>query len=146
MYATRQSQWGKQWMMMINSVSLSVCGGDRECELMLKKAEETAFVALLRACSKTKDPHRGTRVHADLLKRDLLEKNSRMGDALVIMYAKCGELAKAKELLDGLRVQSVISWNTLITGYVQHGQGHKALNCFKQMQHEGPSPDAVTFV
>ena len=30
----------------------------------------------------------------------------------------------------------VVSWTTLISGYVEHGPSVKALNCFKKMQVE----------
>jgi pentatricopeptide repeat protein len=32
---------------------------------------------------------------------------------------------------------NVVSWNVIILGYVKCGQGHKALDLFWQMQHEG---------
>eukprot|EP00250_Pteridium_aquilinum_P030496 c41452_g1_i1 orf=258-455(+) len=59
------------------------------------KTEHPGFVTLLRGCAKSKDLHRGSRVHADLLKWGLLEQSSHVADALVNMYAKCGALTKA---------------------------------------------------
>eukprot|EP00250_Pteridium_aquilinum_P027693 c35502_g1_i1 orf=163-564(+) len=55
------------------------------------------FVTLLRVFSKNKDLRRGTSLHDDILQLGFLEQCS---DALVTMYAKCGELSKAQELLD----------------------------------------------
>eukprot|EP00250_Pteridium_aquilinum_P018534 c24122_g15_i1 orf=170-754(+) len=107
--------------------------------------EDTAFVALLRACAEKKDLCRGAILHADVLKRGLLERSSYVEGALVHMYAKCGALAKAQDLLVGLPVRDVYSWTQVMMGYAQKGQGHDALNCFEQMRHEGVSPDAVTF-
>eukprot|EP00250_Pteridium_aquilinum_P026853 c33706_g1_i1 orf=3-407(-) len=49
--------------------------------------QSSSFVALLRACAKSKDLSTGTRLHDDILKRGLLDK---CADALVTMYAKCG--------------------------------------------------------
>eukprot|EP00250_Pteridium_aquilinum_P000847 c11021_g1_i1 orf=2-286(-) len=48
--------------------------------------EDTA--TSLRACARTKDLYRGIRIHADLLKRGLLEKSRYVVDTLVNMYAK----------------------------------------------------------
>eukprot|EP00250_Pteridium_aquilinum_P016298 c23034_g8_i1 orf=134-580(+) len=45
--------------------------------------DNTDFLALLRACAKTKDLHGGTRVHADILKHGLLEKSSYVANTLV---------------------------------------------------------------
>eukprot|EP00250_Pteridium_aquilinum_P017798 c23789_g11_i3 orf=87-371(+) len=61
------------------------------------------------------------------------------------MYAKCGVLAKAAQALEELHSQDVVPWNALMTGYAQQGKGEHALNCFERMQHEGLSPNAMTF-
>eukprot|EP00250_Pteridium_aquilinum_P020192 c24737_g4_i4 orf=112-753(+) len=107
-----------------------------------EKDEAAAFVASLRSCAKNKDLSRGTRLHDDILKRGLLEQCS---DALVTLYAKCGALAKAEELLDLHKSRDVFSWTTLIAGYARQGRSQDALNCFERMQCEGISPNAVTF-
>ncbi|KAI5069670.1 hypothetical protein GOP47_0015971 [Adiantum capillus-veneris] len=97
---------------------------------------------LLRSCAKMKDLSAGITVHDDIVKRGLLEKCS---DALISMYAKCGNLAKAKELLDTHKSRDVISWIALISGYAQQGQSLDGLESFEKMQDEGLSPDWVTF-
>ncbi|KAH7302481.1 hypothetical protein KP509_23G075200 [Ceratopteris richardii] len=61
------------------------------------------------------------------------------------MYAKCGELAKARDLLDQHKSRDVITWTALLTGYVRKGNGQKALDCFERMQNEGITPNAVTY-
>eukprot|EP00250_Pteridium_aquilinum_P021297 c25084_g10_i1 orf=2-229(+) len=68
-----------------------------------------------------------------------------IGYMLVDMYAKNGLLAKAQEVFDRLPVRDLVSWNALIAGYAQQGQGHDALNCFECMQCKGLFPDEVTF-
>ena len=40
----------------------------------------------------------------------------------------------------------MISWNTLIAGYAQQGQGYEAVKCLVEMQKEGLSPNEVTFL
>ncbi|KAI5072845.1 hypothetical protein GOP47_0012951 [Adiantum capillus-veneris] len=107
---------------------------------MTKRA--TDLVALLRACTKTKDLHRGIRVHDAISESGLVDKCS---SALVTMYAKCGQLAKAKELLDLHQCKDLFSWTTLITAYTENGHAQDALDCFDRMQQEGLTPDAVTF-
>eukprot|EP00250_Pteridium_aquilinum_P011576 c20164_g1_i1 orf=64-762(+) len=110
------------------------------------EAEDMAFVDLLRTCAREKDLYKGSRVHADLLKRGLLEKSSNVVHALITMYAKCGSLTKAKKLLHGLPSWNVTSWNALIAAYAQQGQGQHALDFFERMQLEGLSPNDETFV
>eukprot|EP00250_Pteridium_aquilinum_P027703 c35530_g1_i1 orf=207-584(+) len=78
-------------------------------------------MALLKACAKQKDLHRGSRVHADVVRRGLLESNIHIGNTLVNMYAKCGALEKAREVFNKLPARNVASWNVLIAGYAHHG-------------------------
>ena len=105
------------------------------------------FVALLKACAKTKDLIQGAKLHACILERNLHEKRPPLylASTLIHMYAKCGMLAKAQEVLFELPIRDVVSWSALISGYAQQNQGLQALNCFDRMQSEGFSPDAVTF-
>ena len=76
----------------------------------------------------------------------MLEKNVILGTVLVDMYAKCGMLKKAQQVLEDLPFRNIVSWSVLIAGCVQHGQSHEALNYFERMQSEGLLPDVVTFV
>eukprot|EP00250_Pteridium_aquilinum_P025421 c30766_g1_i1 orf=1-207(+) len=62
------------------------------------------------------------------------------------MYAKCGALSKAQQVLEELFVPNVVLWNALIVKYTQQGQVEDALNCFQQMGCKGISPDAVTYI
>eukprot|EP00250_Pteridium_aquilinum_P007949 c17548_g4_i1 orf=1-321(-) len=61
------------------------------------------------------------------------------------MYAKCGSLATAQEVFDNLLVRDVVSWTTLITGYVQGECSEDALQYFEKMRQEGIAPDDVTY-
>ena len=88
----------------------------------------------------------GEEIHAEVKKQGLLKKKVGLGNALVDMYAKCDALVKAQKVFNELPVRDVVSWNTMITGYVQHGYNEEALNCFCQMQDEGVFPNAVTFI
>ena len=114
----------------------------RRHKALTRNDQRTSFVSLLRSCAKNKDLLRGSRLHDDILKQGLLEKCS---DALVTMYARCGALAKAKELLDTHNSRNAFCWTTLIAECARQGQGHDALHYYEQMQHEGLTPDAVTF-
>ncbi|KAI5073975.1 hypothetical protein GOP47_0011988, partial [Adiantum capillus-veneris] len=102
------------------------------------------LVASLKACAKRKDLDKGSKLHADIVKMRLHEKNHYISSALISMYAKCGALEKAQEVFDELPDRNVVSWNALIAGYVQHGQGGRAMKCFEQMNRGACSPDRVT--
>ena len=48
------------------------------------------------------------------------------------MYSKCGELRDARELFDCIPHRNVVSWTSVIAGYVQNGESHLALSLFKE--------------
>ncbi|KAI5080131.1 hypothetical protein GOP47_0005610 [Adiantum capillus-veneris] len=105
----------------------------------------SSFLIGLKACALKKDLHQVTSIHTELRQSGLLQKDQYLGNTLVSVYAKCGALTKAREVLDGLPVRDAITWNALIAGYAQHGCGKEALGCFHRMRREGLSPNAVTY-
>ena len=107
-------------------------------------ANMVTYICILKACACIGAVEEGKQVHDQIMSKGLLEKNMVLGTALVDMYAKCGVLAKAELVFKELPIQSILSWNALIAGYVQQGQGYEALNCFERMQSEGFHPDDVT--
>ena len=107
---------------------------------------DVTFTCMLKACGSIGAIDKGKQIHDDLISGSLLEKNVILGNALVDMYAKCGMLAKAQEVLENLCLRDTISWSTMIAGYAQEGYSHQALRCFEQMQREGLCANEVTFL
>ena len=107
--------------------------------------EDFNYVALLKSCAQNKDLCKGTRIHADVVKRGFLERVPYLSTTLINMYAKCGAIEKAQQILEELPVRNSFIWSALIGGYTQQRQDHEALHCFERMQSEGMSPDAVTY-
>ncbi|KAI5065495.1 hypothetical protein GOP47_0020190 [Adiantum capillus-veneris] len=108
--------------------------------------DPVTYVCSLKACAAIGAIDKGKQIHDEILMRGLLDHNTLLGNALVDMYAKCGDLLRARSMLEKLPSRNVISWSALIAGYAQKGQGQQALECYKQMQQEGIVPDAVTYV
>ncbi|KAI5081275.1 hypothetical protein GOP47_0004458 [Adiantum capillus-veneris] len=105
-----------------------------------------SLVASLKACAKTKDLCHGIRLHTHIRTTGLLEKSIHLGNSLISMYAKCGALTKAQQVLEELPIRDVVSWNALIAGYVQQGQAHESFTCYECMRRsDGLVPDAITY-
>lgn len=62
------------------------------------------------------------------------------------MYAKCGMLNDARKVFDNLTKKNLVSWNTMIVGYSQHGFGREALQIYSMMQRAGTKPNSITFL
>jgi pentatricopeptide repeat protein len=48
------------------------------------------------------------------------------------MYAKCGSIEDVWTVFNMMPAHDVVSWSTMILGYVKCGQGQKALDLFQQ--------------
>ncbi|XP_050203554.1 pentatricopeptide repeat-containing protein At2g44880 [Mercurialis annua] len=66
--------------------------------------------------------------------------------ALVDMYAKCGEISKAKRVFDQIPNKEEASWNAMINGLAVNGLADEALQTFTEMQHDGVKPNDVTMI
>ncbi|PQQ14720.1 pentatricopeptide repeat-containing protein [Prunus yedoensis var. nudiflora] len=55
-----------------------------------------------------------------------------VGSALVGLYAKCGEMELADTVLFCMPEQNVVSWNALLNGYAQEGDGKQVLKLFAE--------------
>ncbi|KAK1409504.1 hypothetical protein QVD17_36030 [Tagetes erecta] len=106
---------------------------------------ELTMASVLKACSSLAALEQGKQIHATTIKHGFgLEVP--IGSALSTMYAKCGSLKDGDLVFTRMPSRDVVSWNSMISGLAQNGQGVEALELFKKMQIEGPKPDYVTFV
>ncbi|PIN04248.1 hypothetical protein CDL12_23217 [Handroanthus impetiginosus] len=60
------------------------------------------------------------------------------------MYSKCGNMEEATKIFDNMSEHDVVSWNSLLSGYILNRQGDKALAVWKKMQKRRVHPDKVT--
>ncbi|XP_024533611.1 pentatricopeptide repeat-containing protein At5g16860-like [Selaginella moellendorffii] len=118
----------------------------QEQAVVEREAATGIFVAALKACTGTRDLQTGRKIHGDALVhgpgRSIYVENS-----LVSMYGKCGRMADARGVFEGMKLHSVVSWTSLIMGYVDNGENELALQQFSRMQQEEQcAPNERTFV
>ncbi|KAH7294088.1 hypothetical protein KP509_28G055900 [Ceratopteris richardii] len=107
---------------------------------------EITLIFCLKACGSIGDIEKAQEVHAEIERRGLLHESIALNNALVDIFSKCGWLATAEELLYRISERNVISWTSLIAGYVEHGFGVEGLDCFWKMRHQCVLPDAAMYV
>ncbi|XP_059624856.1 pentatricopeptide repeat-containing protein At3g20730-like [Cornus florida] len=101
--------------------------------------------SLLNICANTASLDIGRQLHALTLKYPL-SHDMALGNALIDMYAKSGEISDANHIFEEMEDKNVISWTSLIAGYGKHGYGHKAIALYRKMECEGLKPNDVTFL
>ncbi|KAK3138629.1 hypothetical protein QOZ80_5AG0371330 [Eleusine coracana subsp. coracana] len=69
-----------------------------------------------------------------------------VSSALVSMYARKGSIESAQSVFLSQTDRDLVSWNSMISGYAQHGYSKKALDTFRQMEAEGVEMDGITFL
>ncbi|GER46702.1 pentatricopeptide repeat-containing protein [Striga asiatica] len=103
----------------------------------------------LSACSELGLVAVGRQLHTWVIKNGFLW-DACLGRGLVEMYSKCainGSMDESRETFDRMQDHSLMSWNVIITGYVQSG-GHdyEALELYCRMITDGEvKPDHYTF-
>lgn len=107
--------------------------------------DKITFATILAACTDESDLAEGKRVHDDIVKFGF-ESDVVVGNALLNMYGKCGSLVDARNTFDIIPEQNLISWNSMITAYGQHGKGKEALDFFEKMKQGVVVPNVVTFI
>ena len=103
------------------------------------------MVCILRACGSMVDVGNGLEIHAHMEKKGWLDSDVAVGTALLDMFVKCGLLPEAHKIFSTLHFRDVVSWTTLIGGFVQFGHAAEALELFDKMRIEGITPDAISF-
>ncbi|CAK9160580.1 unnamed protein product [Ilex paraguariensis] len=84
----------------------------------------------------------GKQIHCLAVKNGLLS----VGNAVVTLYAKCGNLDNSLKMFELSSEKNSITWSAMITGYAQSGNGEKALKMFSDMHFSGMRPSEFTLV
>ncbi|CAA6672906.1 unnamed protein product [Spirodela intermedia] len=102
---------------------------------------------VLHACADLGDWHQGNHVEAEFL-RNRFELDAQLGTALIFMYAKCGRVDIAFDVMNEnvMIMKDVIAWNALIRGCAEAGNLRKASESSVEMQRRGVVPNSVTLL
>ncbi|XP_024923937.1 pentatricopeptide repeat-containing protein At2g29760, chloroplastic [Ziziphus jujuba] len=109
------------------------------------RPDQTTLISVLRACS-----HLGSLEHGkwvdSYIKGNNLDLSVSLGNALIDMFAKCGDIENAKVIFHKLSKRCIITWTTMVSGLAVNGQCREALTLFDAMCLEGSKPDDVIFI
>ncbi|CAA7391270.1 unnamed protein product [Spirodela intermedia] len=105
-----------------------------------------SYSGALSACSGLRLLSCGREIHARLLKvsshegiEPVLQNN------LLHLYSRCQDLSSSKKLFDAMPDRDIISWNEMISCYLECGLGEDSLNLFARMISCGLGPDRFTY-
>ncbi|XP_043709185.1 pentatricopeptide repeat-containing protein At4g35130, chloroplastic [Telopea speciosissima] len=104
------------------------------------KGDNYTFPFLIKSCTALSSFVEGFKVHSRLIKFGL-DSDIYICNSLIVMYAKLGYIEFAEKVFEEMPLRDLVSWNSMISGYVSVGDGRKSLLCFQEMQALGFDPD-----
>lgn len=107
---------------------------------------EVSLIIALSACSQMNCLALGAWIHAFIHKLFRSHRSTKLVNAIVHMYAKCGRLDIALKIFINQENKNLESWNTLMTGFAVHGFAEGSFSLFSQMIRIGIRPDRITLL
>eukprot|EP00250_Pteridium_aquilinum_P018267 c24012_g1_i4 orf=1-915(-) len=107
--------------------------------------DKATLFCVLQACSIIAFLQQGREIHSYIIESGCVF-DAEIGNALIVMYGKCGSLEDAQMVFEKLITHGIMPWGSLIAAYAEHGYEQQALCIFKKMQKVGCESDAGTFV
>ena len=100
------------------------------------------MVLVLSACIDLGELELGKWVES-FIEKERVQKSVELYNALIAMFAKCGDVDKALKLFRNMRERTIISWTRVIVGLAMHGHGFGAISLFDEITGAGMALDDV---
>ncbi|KAM0842914.1 hypothetical protein ACQ4PT_058082 [Festuca glaucescens] len=105
-----------------------------------------SVTSLLSACAQLRGLARGRELHGYAV-RSIPVLDLRVLNSLISMYGRCGRLAEANTVFNGMAdTKSVVSWTCMINACCENGRPAEALEVFSQMRLAVAKVDEVTLL
>ncbi|KAL6273636.1 hypothetical protein ACE6H2_024328 [Prunus campanulata] len=109
------------------------------------KPNSRTVVALLSACREVSELRSGQEIHGYALRNGLFDLDAHVGTALIGFYLRF-DIKTTRLTFDSMVVRNIVSWNAIITGYIEIGEYLMALKLFVQMLVDGVKFDYVSML
>ncbi|KAG7022386.1 putative pentatricopeptide repeat-containing protein, partial [Cucurbita argyrosperma subsp. argyrosperma] len=103
------------------------------------------FTSITAACANLAVLGCGQQVHGGIIRRGF-DNSVALVNALIDMYAKCGNINDSHKLFCDMPRRDLVSWTTMMIGYGSHGYGKEVIKLFDEMVRSGIQPDRIVFM
>ncbi|OWM91202.1 putative pentatricopeptide repeat-containing protein At5g52630 [Punica granatum] len=111
----------------------------REIHSLGLRCNEFTFPSVLRSCSIAGYWILGKQVHGKVIVTGF-DSDEFVVNSLVVMYAKSGVFQDARRIFDSIPDRNVVSWNSLVSCYVQSNFFKEGIHMFEKMILSGVKP------
>ncbi|KAK1430452.1 hypothetical protein QVD17_13181 [Tagetes erecta] len=125
-----------------NGFELSALSAVREMQTHDQVPNAVTLTNALPACARIGSISHGKQVHARSI-RGGFDLQLFISNALIDMYAKCGNLNLARKVFD-VSCKDRVSYNTLISAYSHTNMSIESLILFRELLLKGLEPDAIS--
>ncbi|KAM7480014.1 hypothetical protein LguiA_028227 [Lonicera macranthoides] len=117
----------------------------KEMRRRLIEVDRVSLISLISACANSKDLDTGKVIHGHI-KGSGIETTVPVGTALINMYSKCRVIEFARKVFNEMPKENIVSWNSLIHGFLECGLSNEALRFFNRIQSCRLKADEVTML
>ncbi|CAI9087237.1 OLC1v1021261C1 [Oldenlandia corymbosa var. corymbosa] len=138
------------WNLLMNAYAKM--GSFQDSVLLFYKMLETGvqansytFSCILKCFAALRSRREGEEVHAYLLKLGFGSCTT-VVNSLITFYFKCRRIEHGQKLFDKMCERDIISWNSMMSGYVVNGLAQKGIKTFNEILRQGVGVDLSTMV
>ncbi|KAM0937831.1 putative tetratricopeptide-like helical domain superfamily [Dioscorea sansibarensis] len=103
------------------------------------------LLVLLSGFADLEDLRRGRCIHGCVLRQGL-QTDIDVSNQILHMYTKCASIDVARKFFDSMTNKDLVSFTTMMMGYINQGHADEILALFRLMQRTGENPDSVTLI
>lgn len=107
--------------------------------------DDATLTSVVSACAHLGGVENANWIHS-YIKKNKVQLTTVLGNALVDMFAKCGDVKSAASVFQAVPRKCIITWTAMISGFAFNGQCKEALALYNQMCSGGVEPDDVIFI
>ncbi|KAJ4953764.1 hypothetical protein NE237_030596 [Protea cynaroides] len=105
--------------------------------------DNVTFLTALTAVSQLQQLDFGQQLHAYVIK-NLMASYVVISNALIAMYSRCDLIDAAFKVFNKMPERDLVSWNTMVSAFVQNGLDDEGLMLVYEMQKQGFMIDSIT--
>ncbi|KAK9284490.1 hypothetical protein L1049_023663 [Liquidambar formosana] len=105
--------------------------------------DDVTFLSGLTAVSQMQQLELGQQLHAYMIKNSSALPVIIL-NAIIVMYSRCNSIKTSFKVFENMPKRDVVSWNTMISAFVQNGLDDEGLMLVYEMQKQGFIIDSIT--
>ncbi|KAI8030752.1 Pentatricopeptide repeat-containing protein [Camellia lanceoleosa] len=109
------------------------------------RPNKLTYPFLFKACATRLTLEEGRQIHVDVMKHGV-DSDGYVQNTLIHFYGSCKKIGDACRVFDEMTDRTVVSWNSIISAYVEGLQFYDSIELFVKMRDCGFEPDETTMV